>query len=69
MAVSNETVVSLSGVESVPLLKKQTKTVEGKKTIHDEQWLYGVLGDDLGLANDVCDFPTWSPHGHASRLV
>ncbi len=62
---------AISSPGAVQLLKKQnfSEVLGGKKTLHGEQWLYGTLGDDWIDSNVVSNFPTWSPHGHASRFL
>ncbi|XP_046444069.1 nucleolar protein dao-5-like isoform X3 [Daphnia pulex] len=68
-AVDSEVSMSVKG--SVQIKEKQnfSGVLEGNKALHDEQWLYGTLGDDWSQSNVVSDFPKWSPHGHASRFL
>lgn len=67
---TNELAMPSAG-ESIHLPKKTSfSEVSGeKKALHDEQWLYGTLGDDWSSTNVASDFPSWSPHGHASRFL
>ena len=61
--------MSSPGDAQMLIKQKISQVLGGKKTLHDEQWLYGTLGDDWSDSNIVSRFPTWSPHGHASRVV
>jgi outer membrane protease len=68
-AVDSEVSMSVKGSVQIKAKQNFSGVLEGNKALHDEQWLYGTLGDDWSQSNVVSDFPKWSPHGHASRFL
>lgn len=66
-----ESAVSMSFKGTVRTKPKQTfsNVLEGSKILRDEQWLYGILGDDWSHSNNVNSYPIWSSHGHTSRFL
>lgn len=59
---------SVDDLNSTPQ-EKQTSKPDGKNVVlHDENWLYGTLGDDWNEATSN-GFPAWSPLGHSSKFL
>ena len=68
-AVDSEVSMPVTGNVQIKAKRNFSNILEGNKTLHGEQWLYGTLGDDWSHSTVSSDFPTWSSHGHASRFL
>jgi len=49
--------------------EKLSSKLDGQDAVlHNENWLYGTLGDECNESATSNNFPTWLPFGHSSKF-